>query len=222
LTAGLYRIGEKGNPFYMDLIAIYKRVWALISWDYFVLAGVTFLLGVTSAPLVVKRNIRLLIKFPYWIFQTIQRYIRHEHNIRSLFILIFALNTFSLSIDFLAGWGILLPLVFCFLTGLNVSIISFKLGGHTGILALFLNPVALIELPAAWFAISIGMKLGVTIYQSGYSQQALNIFYQGIDIFVFLVIPLLALAAFLEAVLIQLIQNNSNSNLSNTEDKFDL
>lgn len=175
--------------------------------------------GVFLAPLVLKNNIKLLTKYPLWIFKTIARYIENEYGILPLFILIFSLNVFSLAIDLVTGFGIILPVILAFLTGLNIAIISYKIGGHTGIIAIFFNPVALIEIPAAWLALSLGMDLGINILLNGYSSIAAEVFSNSIDVFVFFIIPLLAIAAVLEATLITFIRRNSDDDY---EDDLDV
>jgi len=203
----------------MNLLATYTRLWSFIRLDLFLLAGALFLTGVFLAPLVLKNNIKLLTKYPLWIFKTIARYIENEYGILPLFILIFSLNVFSLAIDLVTGFGIILPVILAFLTGLNIAIISYKIGGHTGIIAIFFNPVALIEIPAAWLALSLGMDLGINILLNGYSSIAAEVFSNSIDVFVFFIIPLLAIAAVLEATLITFIRRNSDDDY---EDDLDV
>jgi hypothetical protein len=203
----------------MNLLAIYTRLWSFIRFDLFLFSGALFMLGVFVAPWVYKKNITLLTKYPLWIFKTVSQYIEHEYGILPLFILIFSLNVLSLLIDVVAGWGIILPVILAFLTGLNIAIISYKLGGHTGIIAIFFNPVALLEIPTAWLALSLGANLGVTILFNGYSSIATKVFSNSIDVFVFFIIPLLAIAAFLEATLITFIRRNSDDD---NEDDLDV
>lgn len=202
----------------MNLLAIYARLWSLIRLDLFLLAGALFLIGVFTAPIVFKKNISFLTKYPLWIFQTISQYIKNEYGIFPLFILIFSLNVLSLFLDLVAGWAIFLPVLLAFLTGLNISIISYKIGGQTGIIAIFFNPVALLEIPAAWLALSVSIDLGLTVLYNGFSSTATEVFSHAIDVFVFFVIPLLAIAAFLEATLITFIRRNSDDDYEDDVD----
>ena len=204
----------------MDILLIYLKLWSWIPWSNFVIAAVLFILGIVVAPQVLNRDIQFLIKFPAYVFKTLIRYIEQESKTFSLFILIFSFNTFSLFLDFLSGWGFQLPFIFAFLTGLNIAIIAFKLGGYSGILALIMNPVALLELPAAWLSLAWGIKLGQAVRLYGYSEKTFIVFQQGVDTFVFLVIPLLAIAAILEAVLIQYIRNKTDFDDSDADDDF--
>jgi uncharacterized membrane protein SpoIIM required for sporulation len=190
----------------MNFAAIYFRIWKLIDWNLFIYSALIFLTGIISAPWVIKFKLNFLIKYPTWVYQILLKYIKYENGFLALFVLIFSLNTISLFLDLVVGWGIFLPFLFAYLTGLNIAIISYNLGGSTGILALFFNPVALIELPAAWLALSAGMKLGISIIQNGSYIQAGTCFRQGIDLFVFFVIPLLVIAAILESTLISFVR----------------
>ncbi len=186
----------------MNFALTYIKIWNLIDWTLFIYSAIIFLAGIVTAPWVIKLNVKFLIKYPTWVYQTLLKYIQYERGAFALFILIFSLNTLSLFLDLVVGWGIFLPFVFAYLTGLNIAIISYNLGGSTGILAIFFNPVALIELPAAWLALSAGMKLGISIINNGSLAPASVFFKQGIDLFVFFVIPLLLIAAILESTLI--------------------
>jgi len=190
----------------MNFAVTYIKIWKLIDWTLFIYSAIIFLAGIVTAPWVIKLNLKFLIKYPTWVYQTLLKYIQYERGAFALFILIFSLNTLSLFLDLVVGWGIFLPFAFAYLTGLNIAIISYNLGGSTGILALFFNPVALIELPAAWLALSAGMKLGISIIKNGSFAQASVFFKQGIDLFVFFVIPLLLIAAILESTLISFVR----------------
>lgn len=205
----------------MDLILVYSRIWASIDWYLVMLSASTFFIGILVAPWVLKRKISYLIRYPLWVFRTLSKYLEQERGILPLFILIFSLNVLSLSIDVVSGWGVFLPFVFAFLTGLNIALISFKIGGHSGILALLFNPVALLELPAAWLALSGGMQIGLNILKFDYSDLTLGVFRQALDLFVFVVIPLLGISALLEATLITLIRDESDKN-DDVEDDFDV
>lgn len=190
----------------MNIALTYIKIWNLIDWNLFIYSALIFLIGLISAPWVIKFKLNFLIKYPTWVYQILLKYIKYERGAFSLFILIFSLNTLSLFIDLVCGWGIFLPFFFAYLTGLNIAIISYNLGGNTGILALLFNPVALLELPAAWLALSAGMKLGISIIKNGSFAHAIVHFKQGIDLFVFFVIPLLVIAAILESTLIAFVR----------------
>ncbi|MCI0513503.1 stage II sporulation protein M [candidate division KSB1 bacterium] len=200
---------------------MYSQIWTSIDWYLVLLSAGIFLLGIVVAPWVLKNEINFLIRYPLWVFRTLSKYIDQERGILPLFILIFSLNVLSLSLDVLSGWGGVLPFLFAFLTGLNIALISFKIGGHSGILALLFNPVALLELPAAWLALSGGMQIGVNVLKFDYSELTLGVFRQVLDLFVFVVIPLLAISALLESILITLIRDESDEN-DDIEDDFDV
>jgi len=74
---------------------------------------------------------------------------------------------------------------------------------------LILNPVSLLELPAAWISLSLGMSLGREVYLSGYTN-ALYLFRRELMGYLFLVLPLLAVAGFIEVWLIKALAEGSS------------
>jgi len=186
----------------MTLFQTYQTIFSQIDWRFFGLSAIIFFCGILSAPYVIRKNITFLIKYPTWIQVILERYLSQEKGAVSLFTLIFSLNMLSLSLDFLAGWSVVLPFVFAFLTGLNIAIISYRIGGMLAIFTLLFNPVAILELPAMWFALTAGMQLSQAIWDGREMPAVLAQFYFGIDIFIHLTTPLLLIAAIIETAMI--------------------
>lgn len=73
---------------------------------------------------------------------------------------------------------------------------------------LILNPVSLFELPAAWISLSLGMSLGRELYLKGYTN-VIYLFQRELMGYLFLVLPLLAIAGFIEVSLIKVLGKGS-------------
>jgi len=75
--------------------------------------------------------------------------------------------------------------------------------GKLSLMAMLLNPVAFIELPATWISLSIGMELGVFLLNSFSLSGVFPLFRQGLLVYGTLILPLLLVAAFTEVLLIK-------------------
>jgi len=192
----------------MDVFSIYGNVWRLIDGVLFLLAAVLFFIGVFFAPIVVKKEVRLLLWYPLWIWGLIKRHIDLGAPFLRLWALIFSLNSISLFGNLVSGLFIILPPLFSFLLGIHVAIISLKELGKLRLVFLILNPVSLFELPAAWISLSLGMSLGRELYQSKYAN-VLSLLGRELMGYLFLVLPLLAIAGFIEVSLIKALGKRS-------------
>jgi uncharacterized membrane protein SpoIIM required for sporulation len=186
----------------MDMLLIYADVWRLIDGVLFLLAAVLFFLGVFSASIVVKKEVRVLLWYPLWIWGLIKRHIDLGARFFRLWALIFSLNSVSLFCNVVSGFSIILPPLFAFLLGIHIVIISLKEMGKVRLVFLILNPVSLFELPAAWISLSLGMRFGRDLYLSNYTN-VLSLFERSLMGYFFLVLPLLAIAGFIEVSLIK-------------------
>jgi len=186
----------------MDILLIYADVWRLIDGVLFLLAAALFFAGVVFAPFVVKKEIRLLLRYPLWVWGVIKRHLDLGAPFFKLWVLIFSLNSLSLFCNLVSGFSIILPPLFAFLLGIHIAIISLKEMGKLRLVFLILNPVSLFELPAAWISLSLGMRFGRDLYLSKYAN-VLSLFEQNFTGYLFLVLPLLAIAGFVEVSLIK-------------------
>ncbi|UCE17362.1 MAG: stage II sporulation protein M [Gemmatimonadota bacterium] len=192
----------------ISLLSIYRELLQRIDWNLFGLAVVLFTMGVVVGPRIVARNIRFLIAYPLWIYNCLEKILRGRPRFFKLFVIIFCFNATSLFLSFLSGFTGVLPFLFAFLTGLNVSIITFKVAGRMGFAAIFLNPVALMELPAAWIALSLGMSLGLEILSPVMGLSISQFFMSLWWVYILFVLPLLFLSGLLEAALITSMQKH--------------
>ncbi len=186
----------------MDVFSIYADVWNRIDWALFSLAAVLFFSGVFFAPIVVKKEVGLLLWYPLWIWGLIKRHIDLGAPFFRLWALIFSLNSLSLLCNVVSGFFIILPFLFAFLLGIHIAIISLKEIGKLKLVFLILNPVSLFELPAAWMSLALGMGFGRDLYLSEYTN-VLPLFDRNLMGYFFLVLPLLAIAGIIEVSLIK-------------------
>ena len=167
-----------------------------------VLAGmVFFFFGYALAPLVYHKQIKPLTAFPLWIAAKLEKESQAKWNPYLLFLFIFVLNSISLSIDFVSGFVFFLPILLAIWTGLNVGVVTFHTLKGTFYYAALFNPVALFELPAVFC--TFALALGLNIRESGLEILNLNSDLSlYLNTFLWLVLPLLLIAAVVEAVFI--------------------
>ena len=79
-------------------------------------------------------------------------------------------------------------------TPLNFCIILRETIKEGNILLLFLNPVALIELPAGWISFALGMEIGMQYFFTRQISSLQQIFLDRLSVFYLIVLPLLAIA----------------------------
>ena len=111
------------------------------------------------------------------------------------------LNSLSLFFNLISAYGIILPIIFSIYLGINLGVVMYhSLNGKHYYLGL-LNPVALIELPAAWLSFSMAIQFSATNYfkMTGFTQVTFN---QYIYYFLVTVLPLLIIAGIIETALI--------------------
>jgi uncharacterized membrane protein SpoIIM required for sporulation len=82
--------------------------------------------------------------------------------------------------------------------------------GKLRLVSLILNPVSLFELPAAWISLSLGMNLGRELYMGRYGN-ALHLFGRELMGYLFMVVPLLAVAGVIEVSLIKALGEGSST-----------
>jgi hypothetical protein len=191
---------------------MFSELFEAINYTYFFVSAVLFLVGINTGPIVVEKNIQWLMAYPLLMKRLMDRYFKTKRAFIILFFIIFILNNLSLFTSFLSGFLVVLPPFAAFVTGLNVSIISFELMGWKGIWQILVNPVAWLEFPAAWLSFAMGFRLAETIITR-------HSFHFAIDEFTFLllmyfkyVLTLLFIAALLEAAMIVFAEKLNNGN----------
>ncbi len=182
---------------------IYKDVFASLNWDLIGFSAILFMIGVLLAPTIIERNMRWLTAYPEWAFQKIEQFVDKKPSVWKLFLVIFFLNTLSVLIVYLSGFTIILPFLLIIWAGINSGILLYKnTGGGIALILFFLNPVALFELPANWIGFSLPLEMSLFYFHAFTYKTVLQTFQRNFFVFEWLVIPLLILAALIEASLI--------------------
>ncbi|MFP4175144.1 MAG: stage II sporulation protein M [Halobacteriales archaeon] len=178
------------------VVSVFGRVEVLP----FVVSALLFALGyVVSYPVVVY-DISLLTWYPLLVWRRVRALVSPDDPWHRLFVFLFVFNSFSLLLNFVGGILVVLPPVFALFLGLNVGVIAVEEGGVAGLAVTVVNPVAWLELPAAWISLAIGFQLARTVVSQG---PVISVFAELAHVYVFVVLPLLLAAALLEATLIR-------------------
>jgi len=177
-----------------------------------VLAGMVFFFaGYALAPWVYFKKIKWLLTFPLWIAEKLEKWSKKEINPYLMFIFIFSVNTFSLTIDFISGLVLFLPILFALWTGLNIGIVTFHTLKGEFYYAALLNPVAMIELPAVFitFALALGYNLQLMELSGQDTSWGFDTYLHS---YIWIVIPLLLISAVVETFFIHWAQKMEENN----------
>lgn len=181
----------------LDLLGRVDAVYLLVS------AALMFA-GFVSAYPVMKYDIRVLQWYPLWVWRLVREALSPEDSWLKLFVFLFVFNSVSLFVNFVSGWLVVLPYLLVYLLGLNLGVVGIEEAGSGGAVGmLVLNPVAWLELPAAFVATALGMQLGNVVLRGGFSG-GFDVFAGFFRVFLLVVLPLLFLAGVFEASLIRL------------------
>ena len=183
-------------------MALDSSVVARVEPTWFAVSAVLFSAGYVASYPVTKHEVSVLTWYPLRVWRRVREAVSPTDPWSKLFVFLLAFNATSLLVNFLSGFLVLLPPVLAFLLGMNVGVISVKEAGKAWVLALLVNPVAWLELPAAWISLAIGTQLGLEVFSDGISG-AFSLFPELAEVYVYLVLPLLIAAALLEATMIR-------------------
>lgn len=179
----------------------FTAVFHVINLQIVFVSILLFFVGYALAPTAYYKKIGWLTAYPFWIIKLMDAFFRKKHHALKIFIIIFLLNTFSLFINLLSAWGVILPFLFVVYMGINIGVVIYhSMEGRYYYLGL-LNPVAMLELPAAWLSIAMAIQFSLTHFFN-ISTFPLLSFSTYIGYFLQTVIPLLLLAGIIETILI--------------------
>ena len=123
-----------------------------------------FFIGYVIAPTAYFKKIKWLTTYPFFIIKLIDKYFNKSWHPIKIFLVLFFLNSTSLYISLLSGYGIILPFLMAIYLGLNIGIIMYHtLEGRFFYLSL-INPVAILELPATWLCFTMAIQFSVNKY----------------------------------------------------------
>lgn len=183
------------------MINEFFEVFQVINLQVYLLSIFLFFTGYALAPTAYYKKIKWLIAYPLFIINLIDKHFNNDWHPLKIFIVIVLLNSISLFLNLLSAYGIILPVIFSIYLGINLGVVMYhSLHGKHYFLSL-LNPVALIELPAAWLSFSMALQFSATNYFdiTGLSKVAFD---QYIYYFMITVLPILIIAGIIETALI--------------------
>ncbi len=182
-----------------------------VTW--FLVSAACFVSGYVAAYPVARFDVEVLTWYPLWVWRKVKEAIDPDDPWLKLFVFLFTFNSVSLLANFLSGFLVVLPLVFAVLLGLNIGVIAMEEAGGWGLFAMTaLNPVAWIELPAAWTSLAIGFQLAETLLERGVGAAAAE-FPALAEVYLYVVLPLLLAAALLESTLIWVLPSDAGTPL---------
>jgi uncharacterized membrane protein SpoIIM required for sporulation len=183
------------------MLEAFTAVFHTVNMQILFLSVLLFFIGYALAPTAYYKKISWLTAYPFWIIKLMDGFFSKKHHALKIFIIIFSLNTFSLFVNLLSAWGVILPFLFMIYLGINIGVVIYhSMQGRYYYLGL-LNPVALLELPAAWLSIAMAIQFSLTHFLNVTDLPLLS-FSTYVDYFLQTVIPLLLLAGIIETILI--------------------
>ena len=175
----------------------------LIDPQIFLLSALLFFVGYAIAPTAYYKKIHWLTVYPFFIIRLMDKYFKKDWPPLRIFSLILVLNTFSLFINLMSGWGIILPFLFAVYMGLNIGVVMYHTLEGKFYFASLINPVALIELPASWISIAIAIQFSLARYFN-FAVNEKTGFNDYLNVFLLIILPLLIVADVIETFLIVL------------------
>jgi len=181
----------------------FLAVFEIINLQIYFISALLFFIGYAFAPTAYYKKINWLTIYPLYIIKLMDRFFKRKHHPLKLFFTILALNTASLLINLLSAWGIILPFLVVIYLGVNIGVVMYhSLDGKFYYLGL-INPVALLELPAAWLSITMSIQFSLTNFFNN-SELAVVEFSTYLLYFLYTIIPVLVIAGIIETILISI------------------
>ena len=186
-------------------------VFKILNLQIFLLSILLFLVGYVIAPTAHYKKIKWLTAYPFFIIKIMDKYLKQDWHPVAIFGVVFILNIISLFLNLLSCWGVILPFIFAIYLGINIGIVMYhSLHGRYYYLGLF-NPVALLELPAAWVSFTMAIQFSLTQYFSISFIDNIE-FSEYVHYFINSVIPLLFIAGIIEVFLLKISKKYEDKN----------
>jgi len=177
----------------------FLAVFGIINSRILLISVLLFFIGYALAPTAYYKKYKWLLAYPFFIIHLMEKHFKRDWPAPLIFLVILTLNSLSLYFNLLSGWIVFLPYFVIIYLGLNVGVIIYHtLEGKFFYLSLF-NPVALIELPAAWISITMAIQFSLGRY---IDTLPIISFMQYTVYFLQTIIPILVLAGIIETALI--------------------
>jgi hypothetical protein len=179
----------------------FLAVFEIINIQIFFISALLFFIGYAFAPTAYYKKIKWLTAYPFLIIKLLDAFFKKKHHPLKIFLIIFTLNSLSLFTNLLSAWGIILPFLMVIYLGINVGVVMYhSMEGKFYYLGL-LNPVALLELPAAWLSITMAIQFSFTYFFNNSDMVSVD-FLTYMHYFMYTIIPILLLAGIIETILI--------------------
>ena len=199
------------------MIEEFSEVFKVINLQVYLFSVLLFFSGYAFAPTAYYKKIKWLTAYPFFIINLIEKHFNQDWPPFKIFIVILLLNSVSLFMNLVSAFGVVLPILFSIYLGINLGIVMYHtLEGKHYYLSLF-NPVALIELPAAWLSFAMAIQFSARNYFNITGIADVS-FYQYVSYFLITVIPLLIVAGIIETGLIVVAKKFENKEQNKKED----
>ena len=183
------------------MVQSFLEVFKIINLQIFTLSALLFFIGYAIAPTAYFKKIKWLTLYPFYIIKLMDAFIQKKHHPIKIFLIIVFLNTFSLMMNVLSAWGAVLPYFVIIYMGINIGVVMYhSLEGRFYYLSLF-NPVALLELPAAWLSITMAIQFSLKYFLKVSYLPEIS-FGTYMIYFFYTIIPILILAGIIETIMI--------------------
>jgi hypothetical protein len=183
------------------MIQSFLEVINVINTQIYIVSILLFFVGYAFAPTAYYKKIKWLTAYPFFIIRLMNAFFKKKHHPLKILFILFFLNTVSLLINLISAWGIFLPVIFVLYMGINIGVVMYhSLEGKFYYVGL-LNPVAIIELPAAWLSITMAMQFSLQYFCEISFLPEIN-FAQYVTYFMYTIVPLLFFAGVIETILI--------------------
>lgn len=183
------------------MVQSFLEVFKIINLQIFIISALLFFIGYAIAPTAYFKKIKWLTLYPFYIIKLMDTFIQKKHHPIKIFLIIVFLNTFSLMMNVLSAWGAVLPYFVIIYMGINIGVVMYhSLEGRFYYLSLF-NPVALLELPAAWLSITMAIQFSLKYFLKVSYLPEIS-FGTYMIYFFYTIIPILILAGIIETIMI--------------------
>lgn len=189
----------------MQVIDQFFLVFEALDFQVFLVSALLFFVGYVFAPTVLYKKIGFLTAYPLFIAGIMEKYAKKEINLVLLFSIILVINTLSMLVNLISGFGLVLPVVFSIFMGINMGVIIYHQFNGQMFYVSLINPVAMIELPCAWisFSLAIQYAIGQVMPSERFAEVSMT---EYLNYFLYTIIPLLIIADIIEVGLIRLSQ----------------
>lgn len=151
--------------------------------------------------------------FPIFFVEQIRNFIREileltkDFNALEMIWFIFSNNIISSLMAILLGIFLgVLPLISCLANGYILGFVSNSVVSEASFLELWrLLPHGIFEIPAVILAFGLGVKLGMFVFAKNIAKEFKRRFFLSMKTFIFVILPLIIIAAIIEGLLIFLI-----------------